>query len=271
MTSLGIQTKNPDQWVAGLDIGSTMVKAVLYNGNEYRKAMSPAGWDPNKIATDLLFLLCCRSNLHKIPKVTAATGYGRHSMDKAVLSPTEISCHAKGASFLIPGCRFVIDIGGQDAKAIRLSEDGGFKDFVMNDKCAAGTGRFLSAMAQALSVPVDKLSTYAEAATPHRINAMCTVFAESEVISLINQGVSRHAIIAGLHASIARRTASMAASLHPEPPVVFTGGVSQNHDIAIKIGEEMGFPVIVPDDSIYTGALGAALLAWDWKRENREK
>ena len=141
----------------------------------------------------------------------------------------------------------------------------------MNDKCAAGTGRFLMAMGQALGVPVESLASYATGAEPHRINAMCTVFAESEVISLINQGVSRNAIIAGLHDAIARRTASMIASLHPEPPIVFTGGVSQNADIAGRLSRELGHPVIVPRDAIYAGAIGAALLAWESREETGKK
>jgi predicted CoA-substrate-specific enzyme activase len=157
----------------------------------------------------------------------------------------------------------VIDIGGQDAKGIRLSADGDVEDFVMNDKCAAGTGRFLSTMGQALGVPVEHLAGHAIGQEPHRINAMCTVFAESEVISLINQGIERGPIIAGLHASIARRTVSMVASLRPEPPIVFTGGVSQNEDIVQRLSAELGYPVLVPHDAVYAGAIGAALLAWE--------
>jgi activator of 2-hydroxyglutaryl-CoA dehydratase len=124
-------------------------------------------------------------------------------------------------------------------------------------------------MAQALGIPVDQLAKYTEGHEPHRINAMCTVFAESEVISLINQGVDRGAIIAGLHASIARRTSSMVASLRPEPPVVFTGGVSQNDDIRQRLSAELGHQVIVPDDAVYAGAIGAALLAWEHREEEK--
>jgi predicted CoA-substrate-specific enzyme activase len=193
----------------------------------------------------------------------ATTGYGRKILKDVTFTPTEITCHARGAAFLVPGCRFVIDIGGQDAKGIRIGRDGRAEDFVMNDKCAAGTGRFLSATGLALGVALDDLSRHAHGVRPHRINSMCTVFAESEVISLVNQGVERGSIIAGLHASIARRTASMVASLQPEPPVAFTGGVSRNSDIVEKLSEELHMPVIVPEDSVYAGGLGAALVAWD--------
>ena len=225
--------------------------------------MTFASWNPAETAAGLMTTAATEFGLAFPPKLVATTGYGRRTVKDATLTPTEITCHARGASYLVPGCRFVIDIGGQDAKGIRLSAEGSVEDFVMNDKCAAGTGRFLTTMGQALGVHVDHLAHHALGQEPHRINAMCTVFAESEVISLINQGVERGAIIAGLHASIARRTASMVASLRPEPPIVFTGGVSQNGDIVQRLSGELGHPVIVPKDAVYAGAIGAALLAWE--------
>lgn len=251
---------------AGIDLGSTTIKVVLSNGRDYLARMKNASWDPSGIARDLLESTCREAGLSEVPVSLATTGYGRKSLEEASFTYTEIACHARGATFLVPGCRFVIDIGGQDAKGIRLTDDGRVGDFVMNDKCAAGTGRFLSTVGQALGVKIDHLAQHAHGVPPHRINAMCTVFAESEVISLINQGVPRDAIIAGLHASIVRRTVSMVASLHPEPPLVFTGGVSQNGDIAERLSQELVIPVIVPEDAVYAGALGAALLAW----ENRD-
>lgn len=253
--------------VAGIDLGSTRIKVVIYNGSSYVARMTDAAWDPEATSLALLTETSNEAGLTTPPSIIATTGYGRRCLPAATLTFTEIATHAKGAFHLMPGCRFVIDIGGQDAKGIRLSADGRVEDFVMNDKCAAGTGRFLSAMGQALGVPVDSLSAYAAGAEPHRINAMCTVFAESEVISLIHQGVSRNAIIAGLHASIARRTASMVASLHLEPPIAFTGGVSQNADIVERLSAELGHPVIVPHDAVYAGAIGAALLAWEHGRK----
>jgi (R)-2-hydroxyacyl-CoA dehydratese activating ATPase len=247
---------------AGIDLGSTTIKVVLYNGREYLARMTYASWNPAGKARELLESTCQGVGL-SLPTSIATTGYGRKSMEEASFTYTEIACHARGAAFLVPGSRFVIDIGGQDAKGIRLTEDGRVGDFVMNDKCAAGTGRFLTTMGKALGVTEDHLAQHARGINPHRINAMCTVFAESEVISLINQGVSRDAIIAGIHASVVRRTVSMVASIHPEPPVVFTGGVSQNADIAERLSQEIGYPVIVPQDAVYAGALGAALLAWE--------
>jgi len=245
-------------WVAGIDIGSTAIKVVLYDGSRYVTGIAPTGWNPKLAADSLLAEIMARAGPAELPPL-ATTGYGRRCMDAAV-TQTEIACHARGAALLVPGCRFVIDIGGQDAKGIRLSPDGRVEDFVMNDKCAAGTGRFLSAMAAALGTSVDELAEYAGGAEPYRINSMCTVFAESEVIGLINQGVSRESIIAGLDASIARRTASMVGGLGPQQPIAFTGGVARNCDIVKRLEESLGIPVIVPCDGIYAGALGAALI-----------
>lgn len=269
MTLPEITGAAPERAVAGIDLGSTTIKVVIYDGSRYIACMTPASWDPSGTASALLAAASADFGLALPPDIIATTGYGRRVLKDAALTPTEITCHAKGAVFLMPGCRFVIDIGGQDAKGIRLSPEGDVEDFVMNDKCAAGTGRFLSATGQALGVPEDQLASYARGADPHRINAMCTVFAESEVIGLVNQGVDRGAIIAGLHSSIARRTASMVASLCPRPPIAFTGGVSKNTDIAQKLGEELHQPVVVPKDAIYAGAIGAALMAWEFRNEKR--
>ncbi len=263
--------QNDAEAVAGIDLGSTRIKVVIYNGSSYVARMTDASWDPEETALALLTETSNAAGLSAPPHIIATTGYGRRCLTTATLTFTEIATHAKGAFNLQPGCRFVVDIGGQDAKGILLSPDGRVEDFVMNDKCAAGTGRFLSTMGQALGIPVDSLSAYAAGAEPHRINAMCTVFAESEVISLLHQGIPRNAIIAGLHASIARRTASMVASLHPEPPIAFTGGVSQNADIVNRLGLELGHPVNVPHDAVYAGAIGAALLAWEHRLETEKK
>jgi predicted CoA-substrate-specific enzyme activase len=256
--------------VAGIDLGSTRIKVVIYNGSSYTARMRDASCDPEETALALLSETISEAGLSNPPQVIATTGYGRRCLKTATYTFTEIATHAKGAFHLVPGCRFVVDIGGQDAKGIHLSSDGRVEDFVMNDKCAAGTGRFLSTMGHALGIPLDDLGAAAAGVGPHRINAMCTVFAESEVISLIHQGISRNAIIAGLHASIARRTASMVASLHPEPPIAFTGGVSQNTDIVKRLEMELGHPIIVPKEAVYAGAIGAALLAWEHKPDKND-
>jgi (R)-2-hydroxyacyl-CoA dehydratese activating ATPase len=257
--------------VAGIDLGSTRIKVVIYNGSTYIARMKDASWDPEVTARTLLTETSREAGFSQPPTIIATTGYGRHCLKAATITVTEIATHARGAFYLVPGCRFVVDIGGQDAKGIRLSPDGRVEDFVMNDKCAAGTGRFLSATGRALGIPVESLGVFSCGTEPHRINAMCTVFAESEIISLIHQGVSRAAIVAGLNASIARRTVAMIASLRPERPVVFTGGVSQNEEIAKLLGQELGHPVIVPHDAVYAGAIGAALIAWEHREKTDEK
>lgn len=254
---------------AGIDLGSTTIKVILYNGKSYLARMNNSSWNPTGVARDLLHEMAAEAGVDLRSIRIGTTGYGRKTLDEASFTCTEIAAHARGATFLIPNCRFVIDIGGQDAKGIRISEHGRVGDFVMNDKCAAGTGRFLSAMGQTLGVYVDQLSNHAHGKVPHRINAMCTVFAESEVISLINQGIPRDEIIAGVHDSVARRTAAMVSGLHPEPPIVFTGGVSQNADLVERISSAIGHPIIVPQDALYAGALGAALLVWEQDASDR--
>jgi predicted CoA-substrate-specific enzyme activase len=191
-----------------------------------------------------------------------STGYGRNSvkfMDKAM---TEIICHGAGAYYLNPRARSVIDIGGQDSKAIVLDEKGKVKNFAMNDKCAAGTGRFLEVMARALEVDLDGFGALSlRAGDPSRISSLCTVFAESEVISLISKGEKRENIIAGIHESIAARIAAMANRLRIAPLVVMTGGVAKNIGVVKALERKIGMAVEVSEYAQVNGAIGAAFLA----------
>ena len=191
-----------------------------------------------------------------------STGYGRNSvkfMDKAM---TEIICHGVGAHYLNPRTRSVIDIGGQDSKAIVLNEKGKVKNFAMNDKCAAGTGRFLEVMARALEVDLDGFGALSlRAGDPSKISSLCTVFAESEVISLISKGEKRENIIAGIHESIAARIAAMANRLRIAPLVVMTGGVAKNIGVVKVLERKIGMAVEVSEYAQVNGAIGAALLA----------
>ena len=191
-----------------------------------------------------------------------STGYGRNSvkfMDKAM---TEIICHGSGAYYLNPRVRSVIDIGGQDSKAIVLDERGKVKNFAMNDKCAAGTGRFLEVMARALEVDLDGFGALSlRAGDPSRISSLCTVFAESEVISLISKGEKRENIIAGIHESIAARIAAMANRLRIAPLVVMTGGVAKNIGVVKALERKIGMAVEVSEYAQVNGAIGAAFLA----------
>jgi predicted CoA-substrate-specific enzyme activase len=250
--------------VAGIDIGSMSTKAVIFNGQRFYKAISPTGWSPRQAASQVYSQVLSRSGFNqKQIDYAVATGYGRVSIDFADRVVTEITCHARGAAFLLPGTDMVIDIGGQDSKVIRTNAQGQVLDFAMNDKCAAGTGRFLQVIAAALGVDVSDLAALSSGQAPITLNSMCTVFAESEVIGLLSQGKEKGEIIAGLHQSIARRIAGMAQRMGVLNKVTFTGGVARNEGVRAGLEEQLGVPVLVPDDCQFAGAIGAALLAWD--------
>ena len=190
------------------------------------------------------------------------TGYGRIQAGFADETATEIACHARGVAALRPGVRTVVDIGGQDSKAILLEEDGRVRDFAMNDRCAAGSGRFLEVVARILGTDVDGLSDLARAAgAESEISSMCVVFAESEVIGMLARGFPRGDIAAGVVRSIARRAAGLAERVGVRPPVAFTGGVALNAAMAAALGRELRHRLVIPPDPRVTGALGAALIA----------
>ncbi|KXL52751.1 R-phenyllactate dehydratase activator [Anaerotignum neopropionicum] len=193
-----------------------------------------------------------------------ATGYGRFNFPGADKQISEISCHAKGIVFLVPTARTIIDIGGQDAKAIRLDDKGGIKQFFMNDKCAAGTGRFLEVMARVLETTLDEMAGLDEQATDTApISSTCTVFAESEVISQLSNGVSRNNIIKGVHLSVASRACGLAYRGGVEKDVVMTGGVAKNAGVVRAVAGVLKTDVIVAPNPQTTGALGAALFAYE--------
>lgn len=248
----------------GLDIGSVAAKGVLLAPHNSWQVVVPTGWSPRDTGQQLIEELTRQAGISRNSiNAVVATGYGRISVPEADKSITEITCHAKGLTSLLPEVRTVIDIGGQDSKVIRLNQAGKVIDFAMNDKCAAGTGRFLQVMAQVLGMDVSEL---AEAELPSEmvsINSMCTVFAESEIIGHLAQGKSRGGLIAGLHQSVAKRVAAMAARVGVVGPVAFTGGVAKNGGIRRALEEELEVPLLTPADCQFTGALGAALLARD--------
>ena len=195
-----------------------------------------------------------------------STGYGRNSVTFVNKSMTEIICHGAGAHYLNPGVRSIIDIGGQDSKVIVIDEKGKVKNFAMNDKCAAGTGRFLEVMARALEVDLDGFGTLSlKAGNPAKISSLCTVFAESEVISLISKGERRENIIAGIHESIAARVAAMANRVGIVPPVVMTGGVAKNRGVVKAMEKKLGVSIDVSPYAQVNGAIGAAVLAMGMK------
>lgn len=193
-----------------------------------------------------------------------ATGYGRFAFEGADKQLSEISCHAKGIYHLVPSARTIIDIGGQDAKAIRLDDKGGIKQFFMNDKCAAGTGRFLDVMARVLETTLNEMAELDELATETApISSTCTVFAESEVISQLSNGVSKNNILKGVHLSVASRACGLAYRAGIEKDVVMTGGVAQNAGVVRAVAGVLKTDVIVAPNPQTTGALGAALFAYE--------
>jgi len=200
----------------------------------------------------------------------AGTGYGRYRITFGDIQVTEISCHGRGAVHVFPNTRAVVDMGGQDTKAIRVDAAGNIVDFCMNDKCAAGTGRFLGAAAAALEIPLDELGpTSLRGDRPVQISTTCTVFAESEVLSWLARGKKIEDILAGVHRSTVSRAMGLMRRVGIEPEVTFTGGVSRNTGIVSALNEALGFQVNVSEESHFMGALGAALFALDHVRGAR--
>ncbi len=242
---------------AGIDIGSRTVKLAVIDDGELlfsRKALT--SHDPFEAARGLLKGV-------EYEGITA-TGYGRHLVKEflecAVIS--EIKAFALGAGAILPRCRVVLDIGGQDTKAISLTETGEMNKFEMNDKCAAGTGRFLEVMAAALGYSLDEFSKAAlSAVKAEKINNMCTVFAESEVISLTSRGAARHEVALGIHRAIVSRSVALLRRVSGPQEVLFAGGVALNECVARLIGLELDAPVFVPPEPQIVGAFGAALHA----------
>ena len=263
-------------WTVGVDIGSVGVKAVLMRGSEWAdRCVVPTGWNPGETGTDACARLLERNGLTRGDVArTVATGYGRNAVE-ADGRVTEISCHAVGAGRLFRdgepgGVRTILDIGGQDSKAIALDRDGNVVNFLMNDKCAAGTGRFLQNMAVMLGCTLDDFSSLPDDLEPRAISSMCTVFAESEVVGLLAQGVDKRALSLGLLDSVASRAEGMLRRVGLHEPVAFTGGVSRSRSLVRLLEKRLGCAVRVSPDSQLAGALGAALLARKQALRGRE-
>jgi predicted CoA-substrate-specific enzyme activase len=248
---------------AGIDAGAATTKAVLLSGNEilgYR--IEPSGYNFLSVAEAMFRELIAGSGIRREEIAGVyATGYGRNSIAFAGGTVSEITAQARGVHHLCPGARGIIDVGGQDSKVI-LMEDGRVTDFLMNDRCAAGTGKFLEYTARSLDVPIEHLGDLAlSSRRAAAISSMCTVFAESEVISLRARGVPREEIAAGLIGSIAGRIVSMARRLGLQGRVAFVGGVAKNKGMRRAIGDGLGTTLLVPPEPQITAALGAALSA----------
>jgi predicted CoA-substrate-specific enzyme activase len=252
-------------FVAGVDVGSTQTKGVIIDeeGRIVGRALIDTGANVTMAAERVFALALQDAGLSPEQVVfTVGTGYGRYKVTFGNAQVTEISCHARGAVHLFPRTRTVLDIGGQDAKAIRVNERGDVENFTMNDKCSAGTGRFLQGAARALGIPLEELGPMAlraEKAVP--ISTTCTVFAESEVLSWLARGRKVEDILLGVHRSIASRSIALLRRVGIEEEVTFTGGVSRNPAMVVAVREMLGIPVNVSEESHYMGALGAALFA----------
>ena len=254
-------------YAGGVDVGSTQTKAIILGEDRrivgralintgafvsqaaeraFREAVASAGIDPETVA------------------YVVGTGYGRYKVTFGNAQITEISCHARGANLLFPNTRTVIDMGGQDAKGIRVDENGAVKDFVMNDKCAAGTGRFLSNAAETVGIKLDDIGPISlKAKKAVRLSTVCAVFVESDIMSYLAEGKTVEDILGGVHSAIAARTVSLVRRVGIEPEVTFTGGVSRNIGMVKALEEKLGLRVNVCDDSHFIGAIGAALFAME--------
>ncbi len=253
---------------AGMDIGSTMTKVVITDEQEKILAshIGPTGAEHRHLALRVMDETIKKAGLSfDALDFVVATGYGRINVPFADRQITEITCHARGIRSLFPSARIIIDIGGQDSKGIKLDADGKVANFVMNDKCAAGTGRFLEVVSETLGINLADMGDLALSADGFvQISNTCTVFAEHEVTSRLAEGAGVAEIVAGLHEAIASRVVNMTRHLGIEKDVVVTGGGAKNKGLVRAIAGMVGFPVLTPPEPFITGALGAALVGRDF-------
>ena len=253
-------------YAVGIDIGSTSGEAVILNGDGILAySIVDTGYNSRRAAELALEKALASSGLRREQLgPIVATGYGRIAIEFADRQVTEISCYAKGMAHLFPGVRTVIDIGGQDSKVIAVGKNGKAVDFAMNDKCAAGTGRFLEVTARALQLNLTDLGEISAHATRDvPISSICTVFAESEVITLVAEGAERADIVAGLHRAIAKRVGAMVKRVGANPTLAFAGGVAKNSGVKRALEEALDVTLVIPPEPQIVGALGAALIARD--------
>ena len=250
---------------AGVDVGSTQTKAVIVDetGTMVAKVLVDTGSNVVKAAERAFVQAAEQAGLHREQvDYVVGTGYGRFNVTFGNDQITEISCHAKGIAHVNPNVRTVIDIGGQDAKAIKIDETGDVKDFVMNDKCAAGTGRFLGNSAEVLNLSLDEIGERSlQAKVPVRLSTVCTVFVETDILSHLALGRSVENILGGVHSAVAARVVALARRVGVEREVALTGGVSRNVGMVHALEKHLEVPIYVSPDAHFMGALGAALFA----------
>ena len=248
----------------GIDSGSSTTKGILYDGqNIIDKQIVATGANPKRTIKKVYESLKSSAGEMGKDTYTVTTGYGRDLLIEADKRVTEITCHGKGAAVLYEHVGAVVDIGGQDSKVILLDRDKNVKDFLMNDKCAAGTGRFVEVIMRLLHQDLFDLDTYVEEAKAVKISSMCTVFAESEVISLLAQDVKGHCIAKGVVDSICERTAIFANKLPLEGPIFFSGGLAQFEVIRNELETCLSLDVITHEYAQFVGAIGAASIGYN--------
>jgi len=250
---------------AGIDAGSRTIKIVLMDARSLgviAKGLTDQGVAQDKLTLELFERLLKDSDIRKKDvRRIVATGYGRNAVSIADTTITEITCHAVGVSRLVPDAMTIIDIGGEDSKLIRLDKSGKVRDFAMNDRCAAGTGRFLEVVARRLGIGIEQLGRMAaKSRNPAAISSMCVVFAETEIIGLLAAGTPAEDIVAGVQAAIAARVMSMIGR-KADLPIVFTGGVAMISGMDRALESALGQEVTVAPEPQMTGALGAVILA----------
>lgn len=252
------------EFFAGIDVGSTMTKVVVMNEGVISSVIGPTGPEQRRLANKVMEKALEKAGLpFESINYVLATGYGRINVPFADKQITEISCHAKGVSSIFPDAKTVIDIGGQDSKGIKVS-GGRPTDFVMNDKCAAGSGRFLEVIADALGIRIDEMGDLSlTSVSPANISNLCTVWAVQEVVARLTEGVSLNDLVAGIHESLASRVARMVKRLKIEREVVLTGGGAKNKGLVRAFSDKLGYPLLIPPEPLLTGAIGAALLGRD--------
>ena len=249
----------------GIDVGSTASKCIiLKDGKEIvAKAVISVGTGTSGPARAMKEALE-QVGLSSVSELqgAVATGYGRNSLAEVPAQMSELSCHAKGAYFLFPNVHSIIDIGGQDSKALKIGDNGMLENFVMNDKCAAGTGKFLEVTSNKLGSDIENIDELAHGATPENISSMCTVFAESEIISLLAQDIPKENIAAGILKSIANKGISILNKGRLEDTIAFTGGLAQSKELVKMLENNLNKEIFIAEDAQIIGALGAAIIGF---------
>jgi (R)-2-hydroxyacyl-CoA dehydratese activating ATPase len=249
-------------YFAGIDIGSTMTKALILGDGIIASVIGPTGPEQRRLANKVMQEALNRAGL-PVEAITTiiSTGYGRINVPFADKQVTEISCHAKGVVYLFPQARTIIDIGGQDSKGITIDAGGKPTNFIMNDKCAAGSGRFVEVIADSLGIELDRVGDISlQSTSPAQISNICTIWAQQEVAARLVEGTPVPDLIAGVHRSLADRVARMAKRLKIVPDVILTGGGGKNKGLVKALQDRLGVEILVPPEPLVTGALGAALL-----------